>query len=233
MIYCKVCSNLNDDLSIHCVSCGSYLQDRVPNLDFFKTLWMMIESPRTAFKRITLSEQKNYVLTIMLIFGIAISFSLLWSVKVGNNFDNLIYLILLGLVTGFCIGIPICFSISSLLYIAFHIIGGKGSYKNTYAVFSWSLTPIIISAVILLPIDFATLGLLLFSTNPSASEVKPIVYFILIGLNILAFLWSMILGSYGLSMIHKIKFMFSLLLMALIIPAVTWCLYLLTGNLLQ
>ena len=99
-LQCTVCTSQNDDFAIICGTCGSFLQARVANLDFFATVWSLIESPRTAFRRIVISEQKNYVISMMLFLGIGMMFVLLSLRHAGAEFDNLLFLMLYGIVLG-------------------------------------------------------------------------------------------------------------------------------------
>lgn len=204
MIACSVCAHSNDDLSIICSSCGSYLQDRVPNLDFFATVWLLVESPKEAFHRIVIAEHKNYVLFLMMFFGIGVSFALLWARHAGNEFDNLIYLLLLGIVLGAAGSVPIGLGSTIALHWLLKPLGGKGTLRNTYGVVGWSLMPIMLSVAIVLPIELASLGLRLFSTNPSPMEVKPIVYSILLGLDAFAGAWALHLARVGFCVAHRI-----------------------------
>jgi hypothetical protein len=205
MISCAVCAHSNDDLDTICAFCGSFLQDRIPNLDFFVTVWQLVETPHDAFVRIVRAEHKNYVLLLMFFFGIALAFSLLWVRHAGNEFDNLIFLILLGCVLGLAIAYPTAMSLAVLLHGAAKVLGGKGRVRNTYAVFGWSLMPIMATVCVVLPIEFASIGLRLFSTNPSPWEVKPVVYTVLLSFDALAILWSIVLTTVGLSIAHKIS----------------------------
>ncbi len=205
MISCSVCAHPNDDLDTVCVRCGSFIQDRIPNLDFFSTMWQLVESPKTAFHRIIVAEHKNYVLFQMLFLGIAASFTLLWARHAGNEFDNLIYLLLLGVVIGVGIALPVGGMIALTVHVLLKLFGGRGLLKNTYAVFGWSLTPIMLSVSIVLPIELASIGLRLFSTNPSPMDVKPVVYIVLLFLDLLALLWSIYLAHVGLSIAHKVS----------------------------
>src|SRR3990172_9576323 len=107
MIICPVCSHQNDEFAIKCTECGSYVQDRVPTLDFFAIAWLMIESPRDAFKKIILAEHKQYVLFLGLFLGIAAAFALMWAGKSGNNFDNLFPVLLFGTFMGIVISVPL------------------------------------------------------------------------------------------------------------------------------
>jgi len=205
MISCSVCAHSNDDLETVCVMCGSFIQDRIPNLDFFSTMWQVVESPKAAFHRIIVAEHKNYVLFQMLFLGIAASFALLWARHAGNEFDNLIYLLLLGVVLGIGIALPIGGMMALTVHVLLKLFGGKGVMKNTYAVFGWSLTPILLSVSFVLPIELASIGLRLFSTNPSPMDVKPVVYVVLLFLDAFALAWSIYLARVGLSIAHKIS----------------------------
>lgn len=168
-------------------------------------MWQVVESPKAAFHRIIVAEHKNYVLFQMLFLGIAASFSLLWARHAGNEFDNLLYLLLLGIVIGVGISLPVGGMMAMSVHFLLKLFGGKGLMKNTYAVFGWSLTPILLSVSIVLPIELASIGLRLFSTNPSPMDVKPVVYVVLIFLDAFSVVWSIYLARVGLSIAHKIS----------------------------
>lgn len=205
MILCSVCAHANDDLQTICSFCGSYIQDRVPNLDFFATMWRLVESPTEAFYKITIAEHKNYVLLLMMFLGIGTSFGLLWARHAGNEFNNLLYLILLGFVIGLGIALPIGLLLTVTVHWLLRLFGGKGTLKNTYGVLGWSLMPIMLSVCIVLPIELASIGLRLFSTNPSPMEVKPLVYIVLLVLDGFAALWTLNLARVGFCVAHKIS----------------------------
>lgn len=205
MIVCPVCAHNNDDFAIKCSSCGSYVQDRVPTLDFFAVLWMIIESPKTAFKKIILAEHKNYVLFLGMFLGIAGAFALMWAKHSGDNFDNLFPVLLFGTFLGLLICIPLFYFLTVIVHGLSKAAGGKGNFRETYGVVGWSLVPIMFSVIFILPLELATLGLLMFSTNPSAYEVKPIVTSVLLGLDGLLVAWSIILGVRGVTMAHRIS----------------------------
>lgn len=212
MIVCPVCKHSNDVYAIKCAECGSFIQDRVPNLDFFAIIWLMIESPTQAFKKIIIAEHKNFVLLLSLFLGIGSFFTLMWAARSGNSFDNLFPLLLFGIGLGLVISIPLFYFFVGVFYLTAKIFNGKGSFKETYGVIGWSLVPIMLSVVFMLPLELATLGLLFFSTNPSAYEVKPLVTVILLGLDGAMIVWSMLLASLGIAMAHRFKFIISLLI---------------------
>ena len=177
----------------------------MPNLDFFDTMWRLIESPKDAFHRITIAEHKNYVLFLMLFLGLATSFGLFWARHAGNEFNNFLYLLLLGLVIGLGIALPVGLLLTIIVHWMLRLSGGRGTLKNTYGVLGWSLMPIMLSVSIVLPIELASIGQRLFSTNPSPMEMKPVVYVVLLGLDGFAVLWTLYLARVGFCVAHKIS----------------------------
>ncbi len=230
MIVCPVCAHNNDDFAIKCSSCGSYVQDRVPTLDFFAMVWMLIETPKAAFKKIILAEHKNYVLFLGMFLGIASSFALIWTKKSGDNFDNLLPVLLFGSFLGLVICIPMFYSLTVVVYGLLKGIGGKGNFRETYGVIGWSLAPIMFSVIFILPLELATLGLLIFSTNPSAYEVKPIVTSVLLGFDGLLVGWSVVLGGLGIAMAHRINIVSSMLIIIVASSVVGYISYLLYSS---
>jgi hypothetical protein len=225
MIVCPVCRHSNDSFSIKCESCGSFIQDRVPNLDLFTQIWHVIESPEDAFKKVIIAEHKNFVLFLSTFLGIASAFTLFWVHPSGNSFDNLFPLLLFGIAIGVCIGIPIFLLLTSAVYGAAMLFRGKGSFLDTYGVIGWSLVPVMFSVVFILPLELGTLGLILFSTNPSAVEVKPLVTFVLKGMDVLTVVWSLLLAAKGISMVHRIGFLISLIISVSAAAATSYIVY--------
>jgi hypothetical protein len=179
-------------------------------------LWKMIESPRVAFRRVLIAEHKNYVLFLNLFFGIAVSFALLWLRHAGNEFDNLIYLLLLGIFIGMLLAYPLGMGAVYGIHAMAKLFRGKGTVRNTYAVIGWSLAPIMLSIVFILPIELASMGLLFFTTNPSAFEIKPAVFSSLVGFDGIAVLWSVYLAATGVHIVHKINFVWALLIVLIV-----------------
>ncbi len=212
MIVCPVCRHSNDDFSIKCTSCGSFIQDRVPNLDLFSQIWLMIESPEDGFRRVIIAEHKNFVLFLSMFLGIASAFTLFWAKRSGNSFDNLFPVLLLGIVLGLVIGIPVFFVLTGIVSGISAAFKGRGSFRETYGVIGWSLVPIVLSVVFILPLELGILGLILFSSNPSAFEMKPVVTIVLTGLDGVTVLWSILLAAKGISMVHRFRYITALMI---------------------
>ncbi|MCK9410587.1 MAG: YIP1 family protein [Bacteroidetes bacterium] len=166
----------------------------------------MIESPPQAFKKIIIAEHKNFVLFLSLFLGVSAFFALMWGKQSGNLFDNLFPLLLFGIGLGAVIALPLFFVLCGVMHGVAKAAKGKATFRETYGVVGWSLMPIMFSVVFVLPLELSTLGLLLFSTNPSALEVKPIVTMVFMGLDGALLLWSVMLSATGISIAHRFRF---------------------------
>jgi hypothetical protein len=197
MIICSICKIENDQYATICKSCGGFLQNRVPNLDLFSTLWEMIENPKNAFRLIMRAEHKNYSLFLYCLFGVSLSFTGFWFWRIGEIFENILLLIFWALVSGILMGIVLCPFLTSWHWILSVMLKGKATFKTSLGIMSYSFLPIIISSIFILPIKLLTFGMYLYTFNPHPFTVKPLVYSILIGLDIVLILWSILLSMIG------------------------------------
>jgi hypothetical protein len=171
---------------------------------------MLIEYPGAALKRIVLAEHKNYVLMLAMFFGISVGFGLFWSGHAGDRYTNIAHLIIAASGIGLIVALPLFYILSGMLHAVMMMLGGKGSWRNSYAVVGWGLFPFSFAATIVLPIELAAFGLLFFSDNPSPFEVKPLVYSVLISMDGLMAVWAVIIGGKGLALAHTVSFWKSL-----------------------
>ncbi|MDP1677715.1 MAG: YIP1 family protein [Bacteroidota bacterium] len=193
-------------------------------------IWLIIESPSAAFKKIIIAEHKNFVLFFSLFLGIGASFALLWSSKSGNSFDNLFPLLLFGTVIGIVISVPLFYCLAFAFHAVISLFKRDTEFKVTYGIIGWSLVPIMLSVVFVLPFELSTLGLLLFSTNPSAYEVKPLVTIVLLGLDGLMAVWSLLLASTGISLAYRFRFIVSMIIVMLVVGATSFLSYLIYSS---
>jgi hypothetical protein len=197
MIICSVCNTENDTYSTICRKCGGFLQNRIPNLDLFDTLWRVIENPRNAFRLITLAEHKNYAFFLYALCGISITFTGFWHFRLGERFENIFPLILWALLIGIPLGIVLCPLVASIHWILSKIFGGKASFRTSLGVTSYAWTPIVISMLLVLPIKLLTFGMYLFTFNPNPMAIKPASYVLLIGFDIILAVWTFFLTIIG------------------------------------
>jgi hypothetical protein len=216
MIICSVCQTENDQFASICKKCGAFLQNRIPNLDLFDVLWKIIETPRNAFQLIIRAEHKNYALFLYTLSGIAFTFAGFWHFKLGNRFENILLIILPAILIGLLIGIALCPIVSSLHWGLSKILGNKSSFRISLGITSYSLLPIVLSLLFVLPIELLTFGMYFFTFNPPPITIKPISYMLLIGLDIALTVWAWVLLIIGTTVGGQISLWKSILISALV-----------------
>ena len=194
---CAVCNTENDRLALVCKQCGGYLQTKVENLDLFATAWGIIERPRTTFHVIAIARHKNYAIVLSAAAGFALIFFLFWYIKAGEYTDSLLNIIAAGIATGPLVGICVVILCSLLVRLFSMLVSSPASFWQIYAITSYALLPITVSAILFLPIEFMTFGLFMFMKSPSPYLLKPASYVVLMGLDGLFALWSALLLVVG------------------------------------
>ena len=198
MITCSVCHTDNHHLSVVCSSCGSFLQYRADNLDLFATAWAIIERPRRAFHLIATARHKNYAFFLSAIAGIGMMFSIFWFIKAGNYSESLLNLLIAGFCLGPFLGILAILLYSLILKIESKFLSFVLTFRNAFALGAYSLLPIVLSVIFILPIEVLTFGQFFFSSNPSPFVLRPVSYSVLIVLDGLFLCWSIALQLLGL-----------------------------------
>jgi hypothetical protein len=160
-------------------------------------MWKVIEEPREAFRLIILAEHKNYAFFLYALFGICVAFAGFGYFRIGDRFENVLPLIFWALLLGLPLGVALCPIVSSFHWILSKTFGGKASFRASLGITSYALTPIIISLVLVSPIELMTFGIYLFTFNPHPISIKPTSYIVLIGLDISMILWTYILSIFG------------------------------------
>ena len=216
MINCSVCQTENDQYATICKKCGGFLQNRVPNLDLFDVIWKIIESPRDAFRLIMRADHKNYALFLYTLTGIAITFTAIWYFKLGDRFDNILVLIFLAILIGIPFGIALCLIVSLLHWGLLKILDKKASFRNSLGITSYSLTPIIMSLLFILPIELLTFGMYFFTFNPPPITIKPMLYILLVGFDIALAVWAWILLIIGTNVGNQISLWKSILISSVV-----------------
>lgn len=198
VIICKTCKSPNPFYQLVCLNCKGFLRDRVYNIDFWKILAELIAAPKSAFTKIIFSEQKNFVLIIILLTTIKqfINSIFFYHTDLTNDISNynlttnyLIVFTSLVLFTGI-FAVLIKFS-NSLLKNTLRL-------KDIFSVLSYSFIPHLFALLILFPIELIFFGRYLFSNNPSPFVIKETAATLFLILEILLILWSFFLTNVGL-----------------------------------
>jgi hypothetical protein len=211
MTICSVCQFENDDFAVTCKNCKGFLQNRIPNLDLFETVWGVIESPRATFRRIAIAEHKNFALLLFALFGLGLSFTALWHFELGDRFSTLLDLIIFATVSGPGVGILVSLVLTLVYHLLAKVSGGKAAFRTSVGALAYSLTPIVLSVFLILPIELLTFGMYMFTSNPHPYVLKPFSYVLLIGFDSLVTVWSVVLLTIGAAIVHGLAWWKSIL----------------------
>jgi len=189
MLTCPVCGHSNDDLSVVCVSCKAYLQAKVDTLDLFHTIWGLMEAPAATMRKIVIARQKNYVIFLSCLFGIALAYCLIWYRGLGTliGFGPALAL---GVVAGPLLGLVAVVLIGLFLMLVSRILGGHATLRETVSVVAYALVPVVLSLVMVFPVEIAVFGQYLFDPNPPPLVMNPPAYIGLLSLDAIAVAWS-------------------------------------------
>ncbi len=223
MVQCPTCAFENDEFATICSKCRAFLQNRVPNLNFFDTSWGILESPFKTFRLIGIAEHKNYSGFLFCCFGIAVSFTAAWYLKIGVFFETLLDLIPFLFGVGVILGGVFALILPVIHYKSAKITGTDTRLRQSYGVLAYSFVPILLSLILVLPIELLTFGMYMFTSNPHPAVIKPVSYYVLIGCDILLATWTtalVFMGTRTVQRVSVIRSAFVLLLLLIVVVAV-------------
>ncbi|MDP3149814.1 MAG: hypothetical protein Q8N83_11865 [Ignavibacteria bacterium] len=215
---CSRCGCENPIFQSVCKKCGSITRDRVPNIDFWKIVGRIIESPKDAFIEIIQAEQKNYasfVLTASL-FKIFLLVSLIVGVFGGNSFSLLSF--------GYFLLICVLVIIITGYIIKKVLVREKKKekvfrIKDFYAVFSYSLVPQLMGLIILFALEFIVFGEQMFTFNPSPFLIKKNFAYLFLALELGIIVWNIFMTKmvFSIFFIKKLPpYIFSIIILSFI-----------------
>ena len=193
VLICKSCNAENPFYEVICLSCHSFLREKIFNIDLWKTIEALIETPVIAYRRIIQSEHKNFTSLIFVVaaFKLFIS-SIFISIALFKN-ENALNLFITRFLF-FLVGILVLVLILSLVLLLVIKSGGiKSRLKDIFAVLTYSLLPYAFAAIILFPVELIIFGNYLFSVNPSPFIIKSFIAWVMASLEFLLILWSIFL----------------------------------------
>lgn len=194
IITCSNCGAENPFYNFTCIKCKTYLRDRIYNIDLWKVISLLIESPLEAYTIIIRSEHKNFVNFIIILasakFFLDSAFFSLLEYKEAVTFDN--PLISFSAVLIFIFFLLIIFSY--LLKKINKIFELDTRVKDNFSILTYSLIPHVFALFLLFTVELVVFGGTLFSANPSPFVVKKSMAYALLSFEILVVLWSLFLS---------------------------------------
>lgn len=204
MIICPVCQHTNSHLAVTCTDCGGFLQTKVDNLDLFTTAWKVVESPRRTFHRIAIASHKNYVFILSALLGIGEAFLLMWLIHIGNSNLHLLEILAVGFLVGPPLGIATVLAIAFVQTLLASILGLRAKFFQGVGIISYAAIPIVLSVILILPIELLTFGKYFFSSNPTPMLLKPASYVLLLSLDAAFIMYSITLYIAGIRSLYDI-----------------------------
>lgn len=223
-INCPYCNEKLVIDSYSCDNCSSIIRDRVPNLDLFNILYLLIFDPKLAITKILYSEQKNYLLLLLFSLSIKVAFIMLVSSRIFDYTQNFnLFLLTTGIyLIALIVIFVLLFSILFVLYKK--IYDSKVKIKNLFSIFIYSTSIFSLSFFILFPIEVMMFGAYIFSSNPSPFDIKSFVSYALLIIEICFFCYSIFLLFYSFFIYLRktifpffIDLLFTLLILSLIL----------------
>lgn len=194
IIACNNCHEENPFYAKTCWKCHGYLRDKVYNIDLWKTIGRLTESPREAFKSIVLSDHKNFMVAVVLFAAIKFFIDALFLTMLGKGTSGTN----IGIFAGFLIALAITLAVLAIFSLLLRIITAgteaKTRFRDNIAILSYSLMPHAIGLYVLLPIEVVLFGGYLFSVNPSPFVIKETLAYIMAAFEAIILLWSLFLS---------------------------------------
>ncbi len=184
-IKCQVCNSDNLGLAVRCSSCGSILQDSVKALDLFTTVFDIWRYPDATLKKIILATHRNYSFLLAALEGIGLSFLTLYIVKAADIYSiQFGRLLLTGTVLGIAVFLPAVYLFGVVNFVVLRVWRSGASMKGFLSSVIYSLHPIALGAVLLVPMQVAIFGSFLFSNNPPPQVINPVSFYFLAFLDV-------------------------------------------------
>lgn len=194
---CPNCGTENPIYKYSCTNCKAFLRERIVNIDLWKTIYSILESPILTFTKIIEAEHKNFVIFLNTLIGIKFFLItvILKSFNQINSFDNDYFLQNLLIIVG------VSFILLMLLAFIFtklnNVFGLENRFRDNYSIIVYSFIPLLFSLVLLSPVHYALFGQYWFTYNPPPYVIKEVPAYILLFIEGLLTIWSALLVIFG------------------------------------
>lgn len=196
-IECGNCNSESDFFEMNCQNCGALLRDKFPNIDLFSTIWLLIESPSKAIKKIIFSEHKNYLTLLFILLTTKFVFT--------SFFLQSVFLEPVNYQRYLSINFGIGFAVIGFIVLLFPLLQKKilqnsnvnTRYKDNLALLVFSQIPTILFLLLILPFEFALFGKFWLFSNPSPFMIKETAAYAFSIMEIIVLIWSVLLFGLG------------------------------------
>ncbi len=194
---CKKCNHINPVYKNICTECKSYLRERVVNIDLWNTIQLLIEDPIKAFKQIIFAEHKNFILFLTFFISIKNLIIARYFSVPALGLNGITAPFILSLILGILLSIFLL-SLFTLLIESFYNYNKINlRFRDIFAINVYSFIPYLFGLVFIFPVELIVLGGDIFSNNPYSFQIKPLITYILLGVEFITILWSFYLIQKG------------------------------------
>jgi hypothetical protein len=127
--------------------------------------------------------------------------------------DLIPFLVGLGLVLGGMFALVLPFLHQKIT----KVLGARAIVRQSYGVLAYSFVPILLSLILVLPIELLTFGMYMFTSNPHPAVIKPVSYYVLVGFDALLGGWAFILAVLGTRVVQRVSVMRSSLAVVILL----------------
>ena len=192
-VKCKKCSHINPPYKNICTECKSYLRERVVNIDLWNTILLIIEEPAKTFRQIIFAEHKNFIFFLTFFISlknlILARFISVPELGVNGVSAPLVFSLILVILITTVLTASFSF-IQNILYTKKDV---TLRFQDLYAVNVYSFIPYLFGLIFIFPVELVVLGGDIFSNNPYSYQIKPLISYILIGIELITIIWSFFL----------------------------------------
>lgn len=203
-VSCSHCAKENPLFLSVCKNCGSITRDRIPNIDFWKILGLLIENPKVALIQIIQAEQKNF--TIFVLGASLFKIFLIGSLVSGVVFERSFSIPSFGY---FFISTVILILIGGFLFKRMVLRGrGKSDFRiiDFFAALIYSFNPQLFGLFLIFVLEFIVFGEQLFTFNPSPFLIKKNFAYLFLILELGITFWNIYLTKIFFSIYINKKF---------------------------
>lgn len=212
---CSNCGTENPLFQKNCLSCKHYLRATIINIDLWKTVWQLFESPNEALKTIIFAKHKNFLLFLLLTLSVKFyltSIIIQSAFSITNpNTSHFIYNLLLVVLIYFAMIILFSFFVTRLISIK-----QKVRFRDNLSVITFSFIPMILLFFIFFPVEYGIFGKHWFIYNPSPFLIKGALAYVLVILEGVTVIWSLLILYHAMYLQSNSK-LFSLISLLLLL----------------
>ncbi len=202
-IACASCESKIPAYVDTCPECGAFVRNRVNNLNIWKTILGLFDSPVNTTTQIVFAKRKSGIVFIAFAFVLVLSFyDLVFHNFISNTVGGIAAYgsILRKSLFFYFLSISIAALLTKFLFLP---LGYKVRVKDIFAILIYSFSPIILTTFFLFPIEIGLFGEFWFSFHPFPWVIKPFPAYMLISIHGIMLFWSFILLFIGMKKIMK------------------------------